>query len=95
MAPGMLSSHYAPRARLRLNATELRPGETRLGFGAGAEAWTLSENGDLHEAAARLFACLHAMDAAGVEAIAVTPIPEVGLGLAINDRLARAAAPRD
>lgn len=95
IAPGMLSSHYAPRARLRLDAPDVLAGETRLGFGGGAEPWTLSASGDLHEAAARLFSCLHAMDAAGVAAIAVAPIPRRGLGLAINDRLQRAAAPRD
>lgn len=94
IAPGQLSSHYAPRAEVRLNADQLAPGETRLGFGAGPEPWTLSANGDLREAAANLFACLHAMDAAGVTAIAVSPIPNTGIGLAINDRLHRAAAPR-
>lgn len=93
-APGMLASHYAPEARLRLDADAPRPGETRLGFGGGPERWTLSASGDLAEAAARLFETLHAMDAAGIERIAVAPIPERGLGLAINDRLRRAAAPR-
>ncbi|WP_172329289.1 L-threonylcarbamoyladenylate synthase [Mangrovicoccus sp. HB161399] len=95
VAPGMLSSHYAPRAGVRLNVTEPLPGETLLGFGPVKSDWTLSESGDLDEAAANLFTRLHQMDAAGVRAIAVAPIPGEGLGLAINDRLARAAAPRD
>jgi len=94
VAPGMLASHYAPRATLRLNAETPAPGETLLGFGPGAAEWSLSPAGDLEEAAANLFATLHAMDAAGVAAIAVAPIPETGLGRAINDRLRRAAAPR-
>ncbi|TVS02788.1 MAG: threonylcarbamoyl-AMP synthase [Rhodobacteraceae bacterium] len=94
-APGQLASHYAPRAALRLGAHEPAPGEVWIGFGpgcAGAEL-TLSEAGDLEEAAARLFAVLHAADAMG-RPIAVAPVPEVGLGVAINDRLRRAAAPR-
>lgn len=95
VAPGMLASHYAPRARVRLNAVAAESGETLLGFGGGAEPWTLSPTGDLDEAAACLFTRLHQMDAAGVGAIAVAPIPNTGLGLAINDRLRRAAAPRD
>ncbi len=94
IAPGMLSSHYAPRAGVRLNVTEPLPGETLLGFGAVKSDWMLSETGDLEEAAANLFTRLHQMDAAGIAAIAVAPIPGEGLGLAINDRLARAAAPR-
>ncbi|WP_330848904.1 Sua5 family C-terminal domain-containing protein [Mangrovicoccus ximenensis] len=94
VAPGMLSSHYAPRAGVRLNVTAPLPGETLLGFGPVKADWMLSENGDLGEAAANLFIRLHQMDAAGISAIAVAPIPEEGLGLAINDRLARAAAPR-
>ncbi len=98
-APGMLESHYAPNARLRLNAQELSPGEALLAFGpdplpgAGITE-NLSESGDLLEAAAHLFAALHRLDAQGVERIAVMPIPQDGLGLAINDRLTRAAAPR-
>ena len=94
-APGQLASHYAPRATLRLNATGARAGETLLGFGpqAPADARNLSRSGDLREAAANLFARLHELDAAG--AIAVMPIPNQGLGEAINDRLRRAAAPRD
>jgi L-threonylcarbamoyladenylate synthase len=78
-----------------LNAREAAPGEALLAFGpAPAEALNLSPAGDLAEAAANLFAHLRALDATGVEAIAVTPIPEAGLGLAINDRLRRAAAQR-
>lgn len=94
-APGQLPSHYAPRARMRLNAQAPAAGEIWIGFGpdcAGADL-TLSATGDLDEAAARLFAVLHDADALG-RAIAVAPVPERGLGVAINDRLRRAAAPR-
>jgi L-threonylcarbamoyladenylate synthase len=98
-SPGMLQSHYAPERPLRLNAREARPGEALLAFGpdppAGfAEIRSLSETGDLVEAAARLFALLRALDRPEFTAIAVMPIPEHGLGAAINDRLRRAAAPR-
>ncbi len=96
-APGMLASHYAPRARLRLNAHEARPGEVLLAFGPDAPpdaARNLSDAGDLAEAAANLFAYLRELDAEGAETIAVMPVPNEGLGEAINDRLARAAAPR-
>ena len=95
-APGQLESHYAPRARLRLDATEARPGEVFLGFGPGAPADgpNLSEAGDTTEAAARLYALLRKLDATGATAIAVAPIPTHGLGEAIHDRLCRAAAPR-
>ena len=94
-APGQLASHYAPRASLRLNAREAKAGETLLGFGPNAphDARNLSRGGDLREAAANLFAMLHELDA--VRAIAVMPIPDEGLGEAINDRLRRAAAPRE
>ena len=98
-APGMLESHYAPHARLRLNAETLAPGEALLAFGpdplpgAGISE-NLSESGDLLEAAAHLFAALHRLDSQSVERIAVMPVPHDGLGQAINDRLARAAAPR-
>ncbi len=96
-APGMLASHYAPRALLRLNA-EPRQGEAFLGFGPmpafAGPAQNLSASGDLHEAARNLFAMLHALDAQGMAMIAVAPIPQTGLGEAINDRLQRAAAPR-
>lgn len=97
-SPGQLTSHYAPRARVRLNATEVRPGEALLAFGAplpGAErVENLSPGEDLIEAAANLFAALRRLDATGVETIAVMPIPGSGLGEAINDRLRRAAAGR-
>ena len=95
-APGQLSSHYAPNARVRLNAAEWLPGEARLGFKAapGDCDLDLSPSGDLVEAAANLFEYLHRLDT-GADAIAVMPVPHVGLGVAINDRLSRAAAPRD
>jgi len=101
-APGMLGSHYAPKARLRLEAHAVEPGEALLAFGpalaAGAElaaaVLNLSPTGDLVEAAANLFSHLRAFDAAGVATIAVMPVPHAEIGEAINDRLARAAAPR-
>jgi L-threonylcarbamoyladenylate synthase len=101
--PGMLLSHYAPSLPLRLGAITARADEALLGFGprppAGAAlAWNLSEAGDLAEAASRLFAGLRWLDAEGarlgLRCIAAMPVPETGLGAAINDRLARAAAPR-
>jgi len=93
-SPGQLESHYAPRAALRLNVREKEPGETLLGFGATPDATlNLSPAGDLREAAANLFAMLHELDRQALR-IAVAPIPETGLGEAINDRLRRAAAPR-
>lgn len=95
IAPGMLASHYAPNAALRLNADAPNTDEVMLGFGAVAGALNLSPSGDLNEAAANLFAFLRALDARGAACIAVAPIPPDGLGEAINDRLARAAAPRD
>lgn len=94
LAPGMMTSHYAPKGVVRLNAVAPMPGEVFLGFGPGPADMSLSPEGDLTEAAARLFDCLHQLDAIGVDRIAVAPIPEVGLGRAINDRLRRAAAPR-
>lgn len=101
-APGMLASHYAPRAPLRLDAAAPEPDEAFLGFGkvSTGESFTLnlSVSGDLTEAAANLFAYLHALDRMasthGLKGIAAAPIPMQGLGEAINDRLARAAAPR-
>src|SRR5262249_36214196 len=98
LAPGMLASHYAPKSELRLNAVEVRPGEALLAFGTGAPSGAarvlnLSASGDLIEAAANLFHHLGTSDAGGAP-IAVMPIPDEGLGEAINDRLARAAAPR-
>ncbi|MEP2640468.1 L-threonylcarbamoyladenylate synthase [Roseobacter sp.] len=92
-APGQLASHYAPTAPLRMNATQIEPGEVMLGFGPTDGALNLSPTGDLHAAAANLFEMLHRLDATG-QPIAVAPIPVHGLGRAINDRLARAAAPR-
>jgi L-threonylcarbamoyladenylate synthase len=101
LAPGQLASHYAPRARLRLNAVRVHPGEALLAFGPtlppGAEGCAmrnLSAAGDVVEAAANLFSHLRALDAAGPSTIAVMPIPEESLGEAINDRLRRAASPR-
>lgn len=93
-APGQLTSHYAPAERVRLDAEAPRPGELFLGFGAMDCDLNLSAAGDLAEAAANLFGHLHALDARGAP-IAVAPIPDRGLGAAINDRLRRAAAPRD
>ena len=103
IAPGLLPSHYAPKARLRLAAARVEAGEALLAFGpvlpAGAEraalVLNLSPVGDLVEAAANLFSDLRTLDAAGVGSIAVMAVPNEGLGEAINDRLARAAAPRD
>jgi L-threonylcarbamoyladenylate synthase len=98
-SPGMLHSHYAPRAKLRLDATELAEGEAGLDFdgifGARKNVLDLSARRDLAEAAANLFSFLHDLDALGLPCIAVAPIPRDGLGEAINDRLTRAAAPRE
>ncbi len=99
IAPGMLESHYAPRAPLRLDATEVRPGEALLGFGPALPPGTmkrlnLSRRGDLVEAAANLFGHLRTLDAMNPSTIAVMPIPREGLGEAIRDRLARAAKGR-
>ncbi len=93
-APGQLASHYAPQAAMRLNAEAAAPGELLLGFGEMACDLNLSPSGDLVEAAANLFHHLRQLDALGAGKIAVAPIPERGLGRAINDRLRRAAAPR-
>lgn len=96
-APGMLLSHYAPNAQLRLNSRPLA-GEGYLAFGPAAAfdgpSRNLSASGDLREAARNLFSMLHELDASGVGTIAVAPVPDHGLGEAINDRLQRAAAPR-
>ncbi len=99
IAPGMLASHYAPQAGIRLDATRVEHGEALLAFGPnpppGAVAMlNLSPSGDLAEAAANLFGQLRVLDASGAARIAVMPIPAEGLGEAIRDRLARAAAPR-
>jgi L-threonylcarbamoyladenylate synthase len=100
LAPGMLASHYAPRTKVRLNATSLAPGEALLAFGAekipgmdkAAAILNLSQTGDPVEAAAHLFGFLRKLDTTGAARIAVMPIPDDGLGEAINDRLRRAAA---
>ncbi|MHA3790916.1 L-threonylcarbamoyladenylate synthase [Sphingomonas sp. YL-JM2C] len=93
-APGQMASHYAPSKPLRLNAETAEAGEYLIGFGDVAGDVTLSASGRLDEAAARLFDLLHAADQSDAAAIAVAPVPSDGLGLAINDRLQRAAAPR-
>lgn len=102
-SPGMLASHYAPGAAVRLGAGEVHPGEALLAFGPiraknadkALAIRNLSDRGDLREAATNLFSYLKALDASGAKVIAVEPIPVQGLGEAINDRLSRAAAPRD
>jgi L-threonylcarbamoyladenylate synthase len=98
IAPGMLASHYAPRAALRLDATMLGANEAGLDFGRrfvpDKNVLDLSLRGDTVEAAANLYSYLRRLDASGAEAIAVAPIPAQGLGEAIRDRLKRAAAPR-
>jgi len=98
LAPGMLASHYAPKASLRLDADGANPGEALLAFGPppafSGTTLNLSPHGDLIEAAANLFSHLRALDASGVKRIAVMKIPHDGLGEAVNDRLRRAAAPR-
>jgi L-threonylcarbamoyladenylate synthase len=102
LAPGMLASHYAPRAPVRLNADHVAPGEALLAFGpdalpgieTAAAIMNLSRRGDVAEAAANLFGYLRALDAKTPRAIAVMPVPEEGLGEAINDRLRRAAVAR-
>jgi L-threonylcarbamoyladenylate synthase len=91
-APGQLASHYAPAKPLRLNAITAEPDEWLIGFGAIAGNATLSANGNLTEAAANLFDLLHQADASPCAKIAVAPVPINGLGLAINDRLLRAAS---
>ncbi|MBR7651102.1 threonylcarbamoyl-AMP synthase [Brucella oryzae] len=101
-APGMMASHYAPDAAMRLAVRDVKPGEALLSFGphrvAGSDraavVLNLSESGDLREAAANLFDFMRRLDATGAATIAVEPIPFEGLGEAINDRLKRAAAPR-
>jgi len=100
VSPGRLASHYAPAVPVRPDAAVAAPGEAWLGFGPelrpgpAVASLNLSETGDLEEAAANLFAMLRALDRSDVSAIAVAPVPETGLGIAINDRLRRAAAPR-
>ncbi len=91
-APGQLASHYAPGKPVRLEAQHSQEDEFRIGFGADGGDFNLSSSGDLAEAASRLYAALHAASAAAQARIAVVPIPHEGIGVAINDRLARAAA---
>lgn len=91
-APGQLASHYAPGKPVRLAAVTAEEDEFLIGFGAIPGAVSLSESGDLAEAAARLYACLHAASASPLPRVAISPVPEGGLGTAINDRLRRAAA---
>ncbi len=93
-SPGMLARHYAPSTPIRLNAAHVESGEALLGFGATELACTanLSQTGDLTEAAANLFSMLHDLDRARFKSIAIMPIPQTGLGQAINDRLRRAAS---
>jgi L-threonylcarbamoyladenylate synthase len=93
-APGQLASHYAPAKPLRLEAVARHGDEWLIGFGAVAGNDSLSPSGDLVEAAARLFDALHRADASPARGIAVAPIPHAGIGIAINDRLRRAAHPR-
>ena len=103
LAPGMLLSHYAPRAKVRLNVHSIEEGEAALLFGSASmpgieqsvATLNLSPSGDLAEAAAALFGALRMLDASGSFSIAVAPVPSHGLGEAINDRLHRAAAPRN
>lgn len=98
VAPGMLKSHYAPNASVRLNAREPNIGEAFIGFGElqgeGDNCRNLSSTGDLAEAAKNLFQYLRELDGTGAATIAVAPIPNEGIGIAINDRLTRAAADR-
>jgi L-threonylcarbamoyladenylate synthase len=91
-APGQLASHYSPGKPVRLDAEAAAPDEFHIGFGLVAGQTSLSPDGDLHEAAARLYACLHQAAAAPQRRIAVAPVPAEGIGAAINDRLRRAAA---
>jgi L-threonylcarbamoyladenylate synthase len=93
-APGQLASHYAPSKPLRLNAKRAEAGEWLIGFGVVPGDDTLSATGHLREAAANLFTALHCAEASAAPCIAVAPVPEDGIGRAINDRLRRAAAPR-
>lgn len=94
IAPGQMTSHYAPNSRVRLNAKERHPNELLLGLGKMECDLNLSYAGDLTEAAANLFRHLHTLDAQNATTIAISPIPDTGLGKAINDRLLRAAAPK-
>ena len=98
-APGQLESHYAPETKMRLNATQISDGEALLAFGSvennNKANLNLSTSGNLVEAAANLFSMMRELDQMNFKSIAVSPIPEIGLGIAINDRLRRAAAPKE
>jgi len=94
-SPGQLTSHYAPNTKMRLNATTINEGECYLGFGDIAGDLNLSSSSDLNEAATNLFSMMRTLDTMNKSTIAVAPIPSIGLGVAINDRLQRAAAPKD
>jgi len=91
-APGQMESHYAPSKPVRLNASQAEAGEYMIGFGPVSGDISLSEDGDLDEAAANLFAALHIADASSSAHICIAPVPMEGIGVAINDRLRRAAA---
>ncbi len=100
ISPGLMKSHYAPNTKIRLDAADVNEDEAMLGFGkncpSGAQDFrNLSPDGDLHEAAANLFSMIRELDQIGAAAIAVSPIPMAGVGIAINDRLERAAAPKE
>lgn len=94
-APGQLASHYAPGKPVRLNATRVAPDDFMIGFGQIVGDCTLSARGDLAEAASRLYACLHEGARSDKPRIAIAPVPQHGIGIAINDRLRRAATPSD
>lgn len=91
-APGQMTSHYAPGKPVRLNAQVRQDDEFLIGFGAVAGDTTLSAEGDLAEAASRLYACLFEAAASAQPRVAIAPIPDTGLGRALNDRIKRAAA---
>ena len=91
-APGQLASHYSPGKLVRLSAATPEQGEFMIGFGKVSGDCSLSPCGDLAEAAARLYACLHEAARSECPRVAVAPVPETGMGAAINDRLRRAAA---
>ncbi len=93
-APGQLPSHYAPSKPLRLNVDQAKPDEYLIGFAGVAGDANLSPAGNLEEAAARLFDLLHRADMSDKPRLAAAPVPNTGIGAAINDRLRRAAAPR-
>lgn len=98
IAPGQLKSHYAPKAKMRLNVIEPDFGEAYLAFGGTNQVenmLNLSESGNLEEAASNLFSMMRSLDQLNLKTISVAPIPKIGIGIAINDRLDRAAAPKD